>query len=176
MASDLPQAAIVQLPAYLVLAVLIALPSIAALRGRRHCRVQSEFATELARFAAAVRRERRCLPLDDVLLARARDLGMPELIVFEYLREIARPDPGLLADTAQRLALRLKRRVAFTRKMLARTASGRRRAALVATIPACVLLILAAWGVAIPANAIVLLLLLEALGCWLLWYLVRAGV
>ena len=39
-------------------------------------------------------------------------------------RTCRRRGPELLADTAQRLALRLKRRIAFERKMLARTASG----------------------------------------------------
>ena len=46
-----------------------------------------------------------------------------------HLQELTHAPPHLVADTAHRLALRLKRRVAFERKMLARTASGRRRGA-----------------------------------------------
>ena len=123
-----------------------------------------------------MRREQRCTEFDDALLERARRLGVPELISFEYLRGAAHPDPALLADAAQRLALRLKRRVAFARKMLARTASGRRRAALAATAPLGVLWMLGATGVSVSPAALAVLLLLEALGCWLMWYLARVEV
>jgi hypothetical protein len=82
----------------------------------------------------------------------------------------------LLADTAQRLALRLKRRVAFERKMLARTASGRRRGALAAAVPPLVLLMMALAGWGLPAGALLVLLLLEASGCWLLWRVARVEI
>jgi Flp pilus assembly protein TadB len=161
---------------YLLLAALIALPSFAAYQGRRRSRECSEFASALADYAATLRREQRCLGLDEELLGRARRLGVPELVSFEYLRGLVQPDPALLADAAQRLALRLKRRVAFARKMLARTASGRRRAALVASVPALMMLWMAASGFALPPTALGLLLVLEGIGCWLLWYLARVEV
>jgi len=162
--------------AYAVLAGLIALPSLAALHGRRRSRECSELAAALAEYSTALRRERCRVDIDEALLIRARQLAVPELVVFEYLHGLARPDPGLLADAAQRLALRLKRRVAFARKMLARTASGRRRAALAAALPALILVMLGASGVVLPMEALIPLLLLEAVGCWLLWYLARVEV
>jgi Flp pilus assembly protein TadB len=168
--------ATIPLLACLVLGVFVALPSLAALLGRRRSRECSEFAQALAEFAATVRRERRCLAIDESLLARARRLGVPELMSFEYLRELAQPEPALLAEAAQRLALRLKRRVAFARKMLARTASGRRRAALAAAAPAIFMLLLGVMRVVLPPAALTVLVLLEALGCWLLWYLARVEV
>ncbi len=161
---------------YIALGTLIALPSLAAFHSRRRSRECSEFANQLGEFAAAVRREQRSLVIDEAVLARARRLGVPELVSFEYLRGLARPDPALLADAAQRLALRLKRRVAFARKMLARTASGRRRAALAASAPAAFLLVLGIAGVSVTAPALAVLLLLEAIGCALLWYLARVEV
>src|SRR6185436_3903873 len=94
--------------AFVVLAVLVALPSLAALQGRRRSRECSEFALALSEFATTVRRERRCLAIDETLLLRARRLGIPELVCFEYLRELVQPEPALLAEAAQRLALRLK--------------------------------------------------------------------
>src|SRR5262245_22105849 len=114
----------VQFGAYVVLGTLVAVPGLAAIQGRRRSRECSEFANALAEFAGTVRRDRRCLAIDDEFLNRARRLGVPELVSFVYLRELTHPDPLVLADAAQRLALRLKRRVAFARKMLARTASG----------------------------------------------------
>jgi len=161
---------------FAVLTGLIALPSIAALQARRRSRDCSAFASRLVEFAAAVRREQRALAIDDSLLEAAAHLRIPERPSFEYLRELAQPEPELLADAAQRLALRLKRRVAFTRKMLARTASGRRRAALAATAPALLLLCLRWTGVVVPLPALVVLIALEAAGCWLVWRLARVGV
>jgi len=162
--------------AYVVLGTLVAAPSLVAIQGRRRSRDCSEFASALVEFANTVRRERRCLAIDEEFLRRGRRLGVPELISFEYLRELAHPDPLVLAEAAQRLALRLKRRVAFARKMLARTASGRRRAALAAAAPAFAMLLLGASGVVLPPGTLMVLLLLETLGCWLLWYLARVEV
>jgi len=174
MSPDLPT--VILLGAYVVLGTLIAMPSLAALHGRRRSRECSEFAGALVEFASTVRREGRCLTIDDEFLRRARKLGVPELMSFEYLCELPHPDPVVLADAAQRLALRLKRRVAFARKMLARTTSGRRRAALAAAAPAFALLLLGASGVVLPFGAFMMLMLLEALGCWLLWQLARVEV
>jgi hypothetical protein len=82
----------------------------------------------------------------------------------------------LLADTAQRLALRLKRRVAFERKMLARTASGRRRGAVAASIPPLVLLAFHAGGIQIPLAALLFVVAIEACGCWWLWRVARVDI
>ena len=92
-------------------------------------------------------------------------------------RNCRRPRPELLADTAQRLALRLKRRVAFERKMLARTASGRRRGAVAAAIPPLVLLALHAGGHRRSRRPRwCSCCAIEAFGCWLLWRLARVGI
>ena len=160
----------------LALGVLVALPSLLAGRRRRVSREQSEIANAFIEFAGSVRREQRRLTLDDRWLARARRLSIPEMITFEFVHDLAAPAPVLLAETAQRLGLRLKRRVAFERKMLARTASGRWRGSLAAAAPAMALLALAAAGVTLPPGALLLLLAVEALGCWLLWRLAYVEV
>jgi hypothetical protein len=164
------------LAAALLIAGLIALPALCAHARRRASRDASEVAAQLGEFAQHVRNERRCLPLDAAWLARAEALQMPEFVSFLLAQELARPNPVLLADTAQRLALRLKRRVAFERKMLARTASGRRRGALAAAVPPLVLFIMSLCGWGLPAGALVVLLLLEASGCWLLWRVARVEI
>jgi hypothetical protein len=101
---------------------------------------------------------------------------VPEVISFEVALGLARATPEVLADAAQRLALRLKRRVAFERKMLARTRSGLLRGACAAAAAPFALLALSATGVAVPPGALALLLALEALGCWLLWRLAHVEV
>jgi hypothetical protein len=164
------------LAAALLIAGLIALPAMCAQARRRASRDASEVAVHLSEFAAGVRSERRCLPLDAHWLARAEALRMPEFASFVLAQELARPDPLLLADTAQRLALRLKRRVAFERKMLARTAAGRRRGAAAAAVPPLVLLIMSMTGWSLPAGALLTLLFLEAFGCWLLWRVARVEI
>ena len=164
------------LGACLLIAVLVALPAMLAARRRRANQDLSDVATRLIEFAAATRRAGQRLPLDEALLARARALRIPELISFEFAQAIATPDPTLLADSAQRLGLRLKRRVAFERKMLARTAPGRWRGSIVAATPAAVLLALSGAGFVLPATILAGLLLLESLGCWLLWQAARVEV
>jgi hypothetical protein len=72
--------------------------------------------------------------------------------------------------------LRLKRRVAFERKMLARTAPGRWRGSIAAAAPAVVLLALAGAGIVLPEPTLLWLLALETLGCWLLWRAARVEV
>jgi len=162
--------------AALLIGGLIALPALCAQARRRVSRDASEVATQLIDFAAGVRSTSRCIPLDPAWLARAEALHMPEFVSFLLAQELARPNAALLADTAQRLALRLKRRVAFERKMLARTASGRRRGALAAALPPLALLAMSATGQTVPPGALLVLLALEALGCWLLWRVARVEI
>jgi hypothetical protein len=161
------------LVAALLIAALIALPALVARTRRRASREASEVATQLIEFAAEVRNSARCRPLDAAWLLRAEKLHLPEFVSFLLAQELARPNPTLLADTAQRLALRLKRRVAFERKMLARTASGRRRGALAAAIPPLALLMMEMTGQGVPLAAMLVLFCLEACGCWLLWRVAR---
>ncbi len=159
------------------LAALVALPAFGAWRRRARSRSASAVAIELIAFAAAVRRANAALPCDAGLLSRARALrGVPEVLSFEVALGLARATPDVLADAAQRLALRLKRRVAFERKMLARTRSGLRRGACAAAVPPLALLVLSAAGVAVPAGGLAMLLGLEVLGCWLLWRLAHVEV
>ena len=159
-----------------LIAILIALPALGAAARRRQSRELAQIADGFLEFAQAVRRTGTRLPVDEALMTSAQRLAIPELVSFEFILSAARTTPDLLADTAQRLGLRLKRRVAFERKMLARTAPGRWRGSLAAAAPALALLILAAAGMALPGGALLCLLLLEALGCWLLWQAARVEV
>jgi len=162
------------------IAAFIALPAIVAAWRRRATREASEVAVALAEFAVAARRDlertRRCPPLDGELVARIRRLRVSEFVSLQLVGDLPQAPPELLADTAQRLALRLKRRIAFERKMLARTASGRRRGAVAAAIPPLVLLALAGLGIVIPVAALVFVICAEAVGCWLLWRLARVEI
>jgi len=153
--------------ACLLIAVLVILPAIEASRQRRASRESSAVATALIESAGVV---------DEEFLARLRRLAIPETIAFEFARQFGSQDPALLADAAQRLALRLKRRAAFERKMLARTASGRRRGALAAAAPGVTLLGLRLADVVLPLPAMTLLIGVEAFGCWLLWRLAHVEV
>ena len=160
----------------LAFAALIALPAIAAAR-RRHAMCEaSEVAGMLAALALEVRRTAPCPPLDATLWQRAERLNAPEFPALLLAQELAAPGAGLLADTAQRFATRLRRRVAFERKMLARTASGRRRGAVAAAIPPLALLVLRTVGIHIPFSALLFVLAVEACGCWLLWRLARVEI
>lgn len=161
------------------IAGFIALPAFIAVCRRRATREASQVAGALAEFALSVRRnlERaRHEPLDADLCARARRLCVPEFASLQLVQDLPHAGPELLADTAQRLALRLKRRVAFERKMLARTASGRRRGAVAAAVPPLVLLFLNAGGFAVPGATLVVVIGIEAFGCWLLWRLARVEI
>jgi hypothetical protein len=162
--------------AVLLIAALVALPLLQALQRRRRSRECSEVANALLGFAAKVRASHQCSALDEDALGRLRRLGTPEFAAFEFAQQLTRVDPVVLADSAQRLALRLKRRVAFERKMLARTASGRRRGALAASAPGVAMLALRLGEVTLPWPALLLLLAVEALGCWLLWRVARVEV
>jgi hypothetical protein len=161
--------------ACLLIAVLVTLPAIQALQRRRASREASDIAVALSELARAMRTAAVTNAPDDALLARVRRLGMPEAITFEFVQS-GRVAPALLADTAQRLALRLKRRVAFERKMLARTAPGRRRGAIAAAAPGVTMLGLRLAGVVLPLPAMAALIVVEAFGCWLLWRVARVEV
>ena len=162
------------------IAGFIALPAFIAVCQRRTTREVSEVAAALAEFAASTRRDalraQGCQALDASLSARARRLRVPEFACLQLVQELPHARPELLADTAQRLALRLKRRIAFERKMLARTASGRRRGAIAAAIAPLVLLLLHVGGFAMPLGALIFVFCIEACGCWLLWHLARVGI
>ena len=165
------------LGACLVVGILIALPAALAGRRRRLSRELSEVASALIDFAVAVRRAgQRAAASMRVCWRAPVGCGIPEWISFEFAQAMPAPDPELLADSAQRLALRLKRRVAFERKMLARTAAGRWRGSIAAAARPLVLLGLAAAGIVLPLAALAWLLALEALGCWLLWRAARVEV
>ena len=159
-----------------LIAALAALPALQAVHRRRTSRECSEVASGLIDYASVLRRGQHGLPLDEDLLARARRLRVPEVVTFEFAQHLARPDPHLLADTAQRLALRLKRRVAFERKMLARTAPGLRRGAIAASLPPLLVGVVSWSGAHVPLAAQVSLLCIEAMGCVLLWRLARVEI
>jgi hypothetical protein len=159
-----------------LIAVLIALPALGAGWRRRRSRELARVANGFMELAQEVRSTGTCLQAHEDLLRTARALEIPELVTFEFIHGSARTTPELLADTAQRLALRLKRRVAFERKMLARTASGRRRGAVAAALPGGLLLMLGMLGVDVAAPALAVLLGLEVGGCWLLWRVARVDI
>jgi hypothetical protein len=154
---------------------LIALPAIAATRRRRAMCEVSEVAAALSALAMTVRSNASCPPLEASLRQRAERLNAPEYAALLLAHELP-PSAELLADTAQRFALRLKRRVAFERKMLARTASGRRRGAVAASLPPFMLLMFFLGGIAIPRDALLFVVAVEALGCWLLWRAARVEI
>jgi len=167
----------VALPVFLALfAALIAWPALSAAARRRALCEASDVADALAAVAFGIRKGAACLPLDPTLCRRAQRLRAPEFASLLLAQDLPRPNPALQADTARRLALRLKRRVAFERKMLARTASGRRRGAVAASIPPVVLIATHAFGAPIPLPALLLVLVFEACGCWLLWRVARVEI
>jgi hypothetical protein len=162
--------------ACLLLAGLVAIPALVARRRGELSREWSEVAVALNGFASLVRVSNRTAPLDEALKRRLQRLTIPELVSFELVCQLRQADPEMLASAAQRLALRLKRRAAFERKMLARTASGRRRGAIGAAAPALAMLLARVGGVALPMTALMLLVVLEVLGCWMLWRVARVDV
>jgi hypothetical protein len=162
--------------AWSLLLFFIALPALAAWARRRESRATSAVASGLAEYAAAVRLAARCLPLDDTLRLRLMRLRLAEAMSLQLAQEAERAGPMVLADVAQRLATRLRRRVAFERKMLARTAPGLRRGALAACLPPALVLMLQASGLQIPAATQLALAVAEALGCLLLWRVARVDI
>jgi hypothetical protein len=155
------------LAALLMLAFVLAWPVLLAWWRRGASREASEVAGALEAFAADARRATRCPDVDAVLAARVARLRMPELGAFQLAPTLPDATPELVADAAARLALRLRRRIAFERKMLARTAPGRRRGAIAGALPPVVLLALASAGARIPWVALVLLVIAQGVGCWL---------
>lgn len=151
--------------------VLVAVPALGAWRRRVLSRQASRVAEELLAHAFVVRRERRreALPADLAGQLEGLRAAVPEIVGFLVTQQLAQLRFEAQADAAQRLALRLKRRVAFERKMLARTASGLKRGAAAAALPPLVVLTMAGWGAQPPLAALASLFALEMLGCWLLW-------
>lgn len=157
------------------LALLIALPALAAWRRREHSREMRELADALITHAEALQTGSEPGGLAPELQRRLDGLGIPDTIVLNLAQEQA-GQRELLADCAQRLALRLRRRVAFERKMLARAAPGLRRGAFAASAPPLTALLLQSVGVEIPLGARLALLLVEIGGCVLLWRLARVEI
>ena len=155
---------------------LIALPAVAAAHRRNKMREASEIAAEFSAVVSDVRKGAACLLPESSLWRRAEHLQAPEFPALLLAHELSQPGAELLADTAQRFATRLKRRVAFERKMLARTASGRRRGAVAASLPPAALLALHAVGIGVPLAALLFVVAVEACGCWLLWRVARVEI
>jgi hypothetical protein len=164
--------------ALVAVGALIVLPSFGAWRRRVVSREASRVAEELQAFAFTVREvgRREALPAELVSHLERLRSGVPEIIGFLVTQQLAQLTPESQADAAQRLALRLKRRIAFERKMLARTAAGLKRGAVAAAVPPLVVLTMAGFGAQLPLTALAFLFALEALGCWLLWRTVRVEV
>jgi Flp pilus assembly protein TadB len=155
------------LVALLMLAFVLAWPALLAAWRRGVNREASEAASALESFAAEARRAAQCLEIDPALAARLARLCMPELAAFRLVPVLPNATPALVSDAAARLALRLRRRIAFERKMLARTAPGRRRAAIAGALPSVVLLVSLGCGAEFPAAATLLLVFAQGVGCWL---------
>jgi hypothetical protein len=153
--------------ALLMLAFVLAWPALLTAWRRGVNREASEVATALEWFATEARRATRCSEIDPVLAARMTRLHMPELGAFRLVHVLSNATPALVSDAAARLALRLRRRIAFERKMLARTAPGRRRAAAAGAVPPVVLLALAGVNAEFPVAAFLLVVIAQAVGCWL---------
>jgi hypothetical protein len=158
---------ITPLAAVALLMAVLAWPAVLARWRRAVNREASDVAAALESFAGEARRATRCLEIDASLAARMTRLRMPELGAFRLAPNLPNATPALVADAAARLALRLRRRIAFERKMLARTASGRRRGAIAGAVPPLVLLALAGTGAEFPGAALILLTFAQGLGCWL---------
>jgi Flp pilus assembly protein TadB len=156
------------LTALALLAGVLVWPAWVALQRRRISSEASAVAVELAAFAETVRRENPGRTLEPQLLARIDRLRLPELGAFQLAPTLPNASPELVADAATRLALRLKRRVAFERKMLARTAAGRLRGAVAGSLPPLALIALAMAGAEPPLIMLMVVVFAEALGCWLL--------
>ena len=162
--------------AWLLLALFIALPALSSWRRRVRSREASEIAATLVDFAGDVRRSGHVLPLSAALKRRLDGLMLHEATPLMLSEELGRGGMELQADAAQRLALRLRRRVAFERKMLARTASGLRRGALAALIPPGIALVLQAMGWEMPGTTQILLWLVELAGCTLIWRIAHVEI
>jgi hypothetical protein len=156
----------------------IAAPAAFAWHSGRGSRRASEFAAGLTQFAREVRAKNTPLPFPEELERAAVALAVPEQLSFTVALTLARLPADELAAAAERLATRVRRRIAFERKMRARTLPGRRRAALVGAMP--ILLLLAgvpdvdASGLA--TSSVGCVLLLEAAGAALLWRFAKVEI
>ena len=155
------------LAAAVLLAAMLAWPALLARWRRRINREASEVASALEAFAETSRLATRCVEIDPAVAARIARLRIPELGAFRLAPNLPNATPALVADAAARLALRLRRRISFERKMLARTASGRRRGAIAGALPPLVLLALAGGGAEFPIATLLLVAFAQGLGCWL---------
>ncbi len=160
------------------MAALIAWPALDAWRRRAASREAIQLAATLRQFASVAREAHSPVPLDAALCARLTRLkaGVPEVAAVLLAPQLPRLPREDLAAAAERLALRLTRRVAFEHKMLARSSSGLRRGAMAAAVPPAVLFALAVAGIELPFGGVLALLFFEALGCWLLWRVARVGI
>jgi Flp pilus assembly protein TadB len=154
--------------AAVLLATVLSWPAVLASIRRSASREASEVANSLEAFSRESRGALRCPDIDPELASRIARLRMPELGAFQLAPNLPHATPELVAGAAARLALRLRRRVAFERKMLARTASGRRRGAVIGAVPPAVLIALAAGGIEVPVVVLVIVAFAEGIGCWLL--------
>ncbi len=153
--------------ALLMLAFVLTWPALLAAWRRGVNREASEVASAIEAYALVARSAPTCPEIEPALAVRMTRLRMPELGAFLLAPSLPNTTPALVADAAARLALRLRRRIAFERKMLARTASGRRRGAVAGALPPVVLLALAGTGAEFPLAALLLLTFALGLGCWL---------
>jgi hypothetical protein len=159
-----------------LLVFFIALPAIGAWHRRHRSRLASEAAAQLAEFATCVRSDSQFRVPDEALQSRLARLRVEETAALQLALELGRGDADLLADAAQRLSTRLRRRVAFERKTLARTASGLRRGAIAATVPPVAVLATSTAGIGIPVFTQCGLVVAQILGCVLLWRLARVEI
>src|SRR5215831_10205312 len=83
--------------AWLALALFITLPSLAAWQQKLRSREGAEVASALAEFAARVRREQHSPSIDEVLLTRARRLGLIEMVAFEFVCRLPGAAPESVA-------------------------------------------------------------------------------
>lgn len=157
------------------MALFIALPALAAWRRRLQSREMNAVADALAEHTRRVQATGIDTPLDASLQERLDKLKLPDTVVLRLAQEYTHRS-SLRAECAQRLVQRLRRRVAFERKMLARAASGLRRGAVAACTPPLAALLLRSVGIEIPMSAMAVLLLVEVLGCVMLWRLSRVEI
>jgi hypothetical protein len=160
----------------MLLGIFIALPALAAWRRRRVSPPASHHAAPLSRYSPEVRRSAARLPLEAEVLSGLRRLSWADAQSLDLAGELSRAGPEVLANVAQRLATRLRRRVAFERKMLARTAPGLRRGALAALVPPVVVMSAQVLGVDVPPLTLLTLWFAELTGCLLLWRLARVEI
>ena len=163
--------------ALLTLFVLVAFPAVAAWRRRAQSREDSELALELQAFALAVRREAITAPDPEFLGAnlaahapRARDTRLPVRGGADAPDTGAAGRYGAAPRSAPSPAGGIRTQDACAHAL----GSAARRGA--AALPAVLAASLVPLGLHLPDITIAFLLLLEMLGCFLLWRITRAAV